>query len=53
MTAVKAVAYKAGEESPARRGFQRRFDFIGKRFADFANTYTVDGYALMGRRSRP
>lgn len=26
------------------------FDFIGRRFADFANTYTVDSYALMGLR---
>ncbi len=26
------------------------FDFIDKRFADFANTYTADGYALMGLR---
>jgi len=27
------------------------FDFIGKRYADFANTYTVDGYGLMGLRA--
>jgi iron complex outermembrane receptor protein len=27
------------------------FDFIGDRFADFANSYTVDGYALMGIRA--
>jgi iron complex outermembrane receptor protein len=26
------------------------FDFLGKRFVDFANTYTVDAYALMGLR---
>ncbi len=26
------------------------FDFLGERYADFANTYTVDGYALMGLR---
>ncbi|MEQ1912101.1 MAG: TonB-dependent receptor, partial [Vicinamibacterales bacterium] len=27
------------------------FDFIGKRFVDFANSYTVDGYGLMGLRA--
>ena len=27
------------------------FDFIGERYADFANTYTVDGYELMGLRA--
>lgn len=26
------------------------FDFIGKRYADFANTYTVGGYSLLGFR---
>lgn len=26
------------------------FDFVDERFADFANTYTVAGYALMGLR---
>jgi iron complex outermembrane receptor protein len=26
------------------------FDLLGKRYADFANTYTVDAYALMGLR---
>jgi iron complex outermembrane receptor protein len=26
------------------------FDFIGKRFADFANTYVVDAYGLLGLR---
>lgn len=26
------------------------FDFIGKRFADFSNTYTVDSYELLGLR---
>lgn len=26
------------------------FDFIGKRYVDFANSYTVDGYGLMGLR---
>ncbi len=26
------------------------FDFIGERYADFANTYSVDDYALMGLR---
>jgi iron complex outermembrane receptor protein len=32
------------------------FDVIGRRYADFANSYTVDGYGLMGLRaglSRP
>jgi iron complex outermembrane receptor protein len=35
------------------RGFYAgpTFDFIGKRFADFANSYTVDGYELMGLRA--
>jgi iron complex outermembrane receptor protein len=27
------------------------FDFIGKRFVDFANSYTVDGYGLLGLRA--
>jgi iron complex outermembrane receptor protein len=27
------------------------FDFVGERYADFANTYTVDSYALMGVRA--
>jgi iron complex outermembrane receptor protein len=27
------------------------FDFIGKRYVDFANAYTVDGYGLMGLRA--
>jgi iron complex outermembrane receptor protein len=27
------------------------FDFVGERFADFTNTYTVDGYALFGLRA--
>jgi iron complex outermembrane receptor protein len=27
------------------------FDFIGERYADFANSYTVDGYELMGLRA--
>jgi iron complex outermembrane receptor protein len=27
------------------------FDFIGKRYVDFANSYTVDGYGLMGVRA--
>jgi iron complex outermembrane receptor protein len=27
------------------------FDLIGERFADFANSYTVDGYGLMGLRA--
>ena len=26
------------------------FDFVGRRFADFANTYTVDDYGLLGLR---
>jgi iron complex outermembrane receptor protein len=26
------------------------FDLLGERYADFANTYTVDAYALMGLR---
>lgn len=26
------------------------FDFVDDRYADFANTYTVDGYALLGLR---
>lgn len=26
------------------------FDLVGERFADFANSYTVDGYTLMGLR---
>ena len=26
------------------------FDFVGRRFADFANSYTVDSYALAGLR---
>jgi iron complex outermembrane receptor protein len=26
------------------------FDFVGKRFADFANTYTVDSHTLLGLR---
>ena len=27
------------------------FDFVGERYADFANTYTVAGYGLMGLRA--
>jgi iron complex outermembrane receptor protein len=27
------------------------FDFVGERFVDFANTYTVDSYALLGLRA--
>ena len=27
------------------------FDFVGERYADFANSYTVDGYGLMGLRA--
>ena len=27
------------------------FDFIGRRYADFANSYSVDGYELMGLRA--
>jgi iron complex outermembrane receptor protein len=27
------------------------FDLIGERYADFANSYTVDGYGLMGLRA--
>ena len=27
------------------------FDFIGKRYVDFSNSYTVDGYGLMGLRA--
>jgi iron complex outermembrane receptor protein len=27
------------------------FDFIGERYADFANSYAVDGYELMGLRA--
>ena len=27
------------------------FDFVGRRFADFANSYSVDGYELMGLRA--
>ena len=27
------------------------FDFVGRRYADFANSYTVDGYELMGLRA--
>ncbi len=26
-------------------------DFVGRRFADFSNTYTVDGHALLGLRA--
>jgi iron complex outermembrane receptor protein len=26
------------------------FDFVGERYVDFANSYTVDGYGLMGLR---
>jgi iron complex outermembrane receptor protein len=35
------------------RGFYAgpTFDFVGERFADFANSYTVDRYALMGLRA--
>jgi hypothetical protein len=35
------------------RGFHAgpTFDFIGERFADFANSCTVDAYQLMGRRA--
>jgi iron complex outermembrane receptor protein len=35
-----------------RKGFYAgpTFDLVGERYADFANTYTVDGYALMGLR---
>ncbi|MGE0406366.1 MAG: TonB-dependent receptor [Candidatus Korobacteraceae bacterium] len=35
------------------RGFYAgpTFDFIGKRYADFANSYTVDSYGLMGLRA--
>jgi len=31
--------------------FGPTFDLIGERFADFANSYTVDGYGLMGLRA--
>jgi iron complex outermembrane recepter protein len=27
------------------------FDFVGRRYADFANSYIVDGYELMGLRA--
>jgi iron complex outermembrane receptor protein len=27
------------------------FDFVGERYADFANTYTVDAYELLGLRA--
>jgi iron complex outermembrane receptor protein len=27
------------------------FDFVGERFVDFANSYTVDGYELLGLRA--
>lgn len=27
------------------------FDFVGRRYADFANSYTVDAFALMGLRA--
>ena len=27
------------------------FDFVGRRYADFANSYTIDGYELMGMRA--
>jgi iron complex outermembrane receptor protein len=27
------------------------FDFVGERYVDFANSYTVDGYELMGLRA--
>lgn len=27
------------------------FDFVGERYVDFANTYTVDSYALLGLRA--
>lgn len=27
------------------------FDLVGRRYADFANSYTVDGYGLMGLRA--
>lgn len=35
------------------RGFYAgpTFDFIGERYADFANSYSVDGYQLMGLRA--
>ncbi|ANO52120.1 hypothetical protein BA177_13770 [Woeseia oceani] len=35
------------------RGFQvgPTFERVGKRYADFANTYTIDSYALMGLRA--
>ena len=35
------------------RGFYAgpTFDFIGERYADFANSYAVDGYQLMGLRA--
>jgi iron complex outermembrane receptor protein len=31
--------------------FGPTFDFVGRRYADFSNTYTVDGYALWGLRA--
>lgn len=31
--------------------FGPTFDLVGRRFADFANTYTVDSYALWGLRA--
>jgi|GEM_PF-163028 len=31
--------------------FGPTFDFVGKRYADFTNTYPVDGYALFGLRT--
>ena len=27
------------------------FDFVGRRYADFANSYTIDGYELIGLRA--
>jgi iron complex outermembrane receptor protein len=35
------------------RGFYAgpTFDFVGERFADFSNTYRLDGYALLGLRA--
>lgn len=27
------------------------FDLVGRRYADFANSYTIDGYALLGLRA--
>jgi iron complex outermembrane receptor protein len=53
-TLPAAPRYAARGEILYRRGgvyFGPTLDLVGKRFADFANTYSVDSYVLFGLRA--